>query len=180
MTGMTETSGRRGVNWRVIGWGGAAALLATPFIAMRFTSEVDWGPVDFITMGVIFGLVGLTIELAVRASSHWAYRAGAGFAVLASFFLIWVNLAVGMIGDEDNAYNLLFGGVLVIAIAGAIAVRARPQGLARVMVVAGLSQAGIGLAGLSTDPLGGTLSAGMGGIWLISAWLFGKAGRAGA
>jgi hypothetical protein len=131
-------------------------------------------------MGVIFGLVGLTLELAVRMSSHWAYRAGAGFAVLASFFILWVNLAVGMIGDEDNAYNLLFGGVIVLAIAGAVVTRARPKGMARVMAVAGLAQAAIGLVGLAADPLGGTLSAGMGGLWLISAWLFGKAARAAA
>ena len=39
---MTETLGK--VPWRMLGWGTAILLLATPFVAMRFTSEVNWSP----------------------------------------------------------------------------------------------------------------------------------------
>ncbi|HEX8191571.1 MAG TPA: hypothetical protein VF552_01595, partial [Allosphingosinicella sp.] len=108
-----------GMPWRWIGWGGAAALLAVPAVAMRFTSEVDWTASDFVFAAVLFGLVGLGIELAVRASPSLAWRAGAGFAVFSCFALVWVNAAVGMIGDGGNAYNFAFVGLVPLAIAGA-------------------------------------------------------------
>ena len=46
---------------------------------------------------------GLTYELAVRKSGNVAYRLAAGVALAAAFLLIWVNLAVGVIGSVDFA-----------------------------------------------------------------------------
>jgi hypothetical protein len=178
MAGLAETNGgRRGLNWRVIAWGTAALLLLLPLVAMQFTDEVNWTGSDFIVMGALFGTVGLGFELAIGMSSSWAWRAGAGVAIVAAFLLVWVNLAVGMIGSEDNPFNLLFGGVIAVALAGAAAARFRPEGMARAMAAAAVAQAAIGLAGLATDPRGGMLSMVMAGLWLIAAWLFRKAAR---
>lgn len=165
------------MNWRAIGWGSAALLLLLPLIAMQFTDEVAWTAFDFIVMGLLFGTAGLGFELAVRMSSSWAYRAGAGAAIVAAFLLVWVNLAVGMIGSEDNSYNLLFGGVIAVALAGAAAARFRAGGMAGAMIAAAVAQAAVGLGGLATDPRGGVLSTAMAGLWLIAAWLFWKARR---
>jgi hypothetical protein len=118
--------GTKGLNpWRIIGWGMVAALLLAPLIAMQFTSEVDWDETDFIAMGFILGSLGLALEFMVSRSDSIAYRIASGIAVLAAFLLIWANLAVGMIGSEKNPYNLLFGGVLAIAVVGSIASRFR-------------------------------------------------------
>ena len=177
---MTETAGarRRGrINWRVIGWGGAVALLATPFVAMRFTGEVDWDETDFIFAGLLFGLVGLGLELAVRLSRDWAWRAGAALAILSCFALVWVNAAVGMIGDEDNGYNLLFLGLIPLALAGAAVARLRAPGMAVVMLVCGAAQIAIAAGGLAPDPRGGVFSMVMAGSWLLSAVLFRIAAR---
>jgi hypothetical protein len=38
-------------------------------------------------------------------------------------FLVWMNLAVGIIGSEDNPANLMFGGVLALGILGAFIAR---------------------------------------------------------
>lgn len=122
--------------WRWLGWGAAAALLVTPLVAMQFTPEVDWTLGDFLFAGIMFSAVGIVMELAVRASHSIAYRAGAGFALASAFFLIWVNLAVGIIGDEDNPANLMFFGVVLIGIVGAIVARFRPRGMAVAMSVA--------------------------------------------
>jgi hypothetical protein len=46
---------------------------------------------------------------------------------VAAFILIWMNLAVGIIGSEDNPANLMYGGVLAVAIVGAFMVRFRPM-----------------------------------------------------
>lgn len=174
MTQTIETRTPRHL-WRIIGWGGAVALILTPLVAMQFTNEVDWDETDFIVAAIIFGIVGGLIELAVRMSQNWYFRFGAMFAVLAGFMLVWSNLAVGMIGNEDNPVNLMFGAVLLIAILGAIASRY----IAFAMLAAGLAQAAIGLfAGiLGPDPRGGIFTIVLALPWAIAAALFTK-GRA--
>lgn len=122
--------------WRWLGWGGAAALLLTPLVAMQFTPEVNWTIGDFVFAGVMFGTVGVVMELTVRASRSIAYRAGVAFALASAFFLIWVNLAVGIIGDEDNPANLMFFGVVLIGVLGSLLARFRPRGMAVAMSVA--------------------------------------------
>ena len=56
---------RHRISWRAIGWGGAVMLLAAPFIAMLFTSDVNWTAVDFVVAGILIALVGAAFELAV-------------------------------------------------------------------------------------------------------------------
>ncbi len=74
-------------------WGGAAFLLLLPAVAMRFTAEVNWTGSDFVFAAVLlFGSAGL-VELAMRASSSLAYRAGAVAAIGTAFLTIWSNAA---------------------------------------------------------------------------------------
>ena len=82
-----------------------------------------------------------------------------------------------MIGSEGNAYNLLFYGVLLVALIGAIVARFRPAGMARAMVVAAVAQLAVGAGGLTADLLGGVLSMGFAGLWLLAAALFWRAAR---
>ena len=167
--------GRRGLHpWRIIGWGAVAALLLAPLVAMQFTSEVDWDETDFIAMGFIFGSLGLALEFMVSRSGSIAFRAASGIAVLAAFLLVWTNLAVGMIGSEDNPYNLLFGGVLAIAFVGAIAARFRAAGMAIATAAAGVVQMAIAVGGIAMDPRGALFSSILGGLWLLAAFLFRK------
>ena len=167
--------GRRGLHpWRIIGWGTVAALLLAPLVAMQFTSEVDWDESDFIAMGFIFGSLGLALEFMISRSGSITFRIASGIAVLAAFLLVWTNLAVGMIGSENNPYNLLFGGVLAIALAGSIAARFRPTGMALVTAAAGVTQIAIAVGGIATDPRGAFSSSVLGGLWLLAALLFRK------
>lgn len=175
--------------WRIAGWGGLAALLFLPLVAMRFTTEVDWSASDFAVMGLLLGTVGLVAELLMRQSGSVTYRAGAAIAIAAAFLLVWVNLAVGFLGDENNLANLMFFAVLAAAAGGAILVRLRPAGMARAMVAAAGVQVLIGsvalLARLGSPGAAGDHEAVMGtslftGLWLASAWLFHKAAGAAA
>lgn len=172
MTSGNMEIGRGGSPWRVIGWGLAGGLLLLPFIAMQFTNEVNWTASDFVIAGVLIGGVGLLFELAVRRSRSWAYRAGVAGALAAGFMIIWANGAVGMIGDEDNAYNLLFIGVIGLALIGAVLTRFRAAGMAGAMAVAGAAQVAVALAGISQDFRGGVFSAGSALIWFLSAACF--------
>ena len=131
---------RRPNPWRLIGWGAAVALLATPFVAMQFHAEgVNWSASDFIFAAVIFAIIGGLLELAVRMSKNGFYRFGVALALLGSLLVIWSNLAVGIVGSEDNPVNLLFFGALVVGIAGTFIARFRPAGMSWAMLATAIS-----------------------------------------
>lgn len=111
------------------------AILLVPFIAMQFTNEVMWTLGDFIFMGVLLGVIGLAYEFAARMSGNKAYRAGALLALFATLFLIWMNLAVGIIGSEDNPANALYGIVILVGIIGSIFSKFKPLGMSKAMFV---------------------------------------------
>jgi hypothetical protein len=162
----------------------APAAAAGGDVAMQFTDEVHWTGFDFVFAGVMIGGTGLAYELAVRASGSLAYRAGVAVALAASFLLIWVNGAVGIIGDEDNPANLMYGGVLAAALVGAIVARFRAAGLMRAMLVAASGQALVAAIALigglgASEPPGPIGILALNGffvlLWLFSAFLFRKA-----
>lgn len=169
---------RRWTGWRIIGWTIPALLLLLPLVAMEFTDEVNWTASDFIFAAVLFGSFGLAFEFIVRQSEKLAYRFGAGFAVMAAFLTVWVNAAVGMIGAEGNAFNLVFGGVLLVALIGSILARCKARGMASAMVLAAIAQGAAAAAGLSFDVRGAIFSMAFAVPWLIAAILFHKAARA--
>lgn len=179
-------TGMGNMPWRLVGWGFLAALLALPAVAMRFTAEVQWTASDFLFMGLLLAIAGGVVEFAAWLSKDAFYRAGAVIGVLAGFLLIWVNLAVGILGGEGNPYNLLFALVLAAAMLGALITGFRAPGMAHAMTAAAAVQLLIGLAAL-TLPLGspgpaGTYEAVLGialftPLWLLAAALFHIAGR---
>lgn len=182
MTGSVgNIDGRAGFPWRLAGWGGVAFILLLPLIM-----GAPWTLSDYVVMGVMLGIAGLLIELAVRASGDAAYRAGALVAVAAGFLLVWVNLAVGFLGSEDNPANMLFGGVILTALLGAIIARFRAAGIAHAMFAAAGAQLLVGIAalvgGLGSEGPRGLYEAVMGTtlfgtLWLIAGWLFSKSAR---
>lgn len=179
-------SGRRGRLWRLAPWGIAVLILLLPLVAMPFTDEVAWDRVDFALMGaMLFGACG-AFELAARMTGNTAYRAAVGVAVAAAFILVWITLAVGIVGSEDNPANLMYGGVVAVGLLGALLVRFRPQGMARASIATALAQALAGLTALIAG-WGSTganwpgaimvLTAFFAALWLLCAWLFRKASR---
>lgn len=180
MTGTTAMENRRGNRLRPFVWGTAACLLLLPAVAMRFENTgVKWTLGDFITMGVMLTIACSLYELGAWLSGNRAYRAGFGIAALTAFLTVWVNLAVGMLGDEGGAANLMFAGVLFIAASGALIAKLKPLGMARAMFAAALAQlvaAGVGLA-MGFESLEVTLTACFALPWLLSGGLFQKAAQ---
>lgn len=74
------------------------ALLLIPFIAMQFSSEVVWTASDFIIMGILLLVTRLGIDLVLRKVSSSKNRLIMGGIILAVFFMIWAELAVGVFG----------------------------------------------------------------------------------
>lgn len=172
-------SGRHGSRWRIALWGTAALLLLLPLIAMQFTEEVTWDLADFLIFGAMLFAACGSYELAARVTDNIAYRAAVGVALATAFILVWMNLAVGIIGSEDSPANLTYGGVLAVGIIGAIIARFQPQGMARALIATALAQALVAvfalIARLGYEAL--ILTAFFCALWLTSAWLFRKAAR---
>ena len=164
--------GSRIVGWRVVGWGAAVGVLSVPLIAMQFTEEVNWTASDFAFAGALFGTVGLLIEWAVWRSSSSAYRVGVAAAALAGLLIIWANGAVGMIGSEDNSYNIWFGAPVLVALGGSIMARFRARGMARAMMAAAAIHASVAFGGMTVDPRGVVFSLLLSSFWLIAATCF--------
>lgn len=117
-----------------------ALLLLIPLIAMQFTDEVNWKLSDFAIMGsVLFGL-RLLYELIARRSEKTIYRVALGVALAGAFLLFWVNAAVGIIGNEGQSVNLLYGLVFPVGIIGAFLVRLQAGGMARTLFAMAITQ----------------------------------------
>ena len=73
-----------------------ALLLLVPAIAMQFTSEVAWGPGDFVVAAVLLFGAGVTTILGLRQLRGTGPRAAFIFAVGFCLALVWAELAVGL------------------------------------------------------------------------------------
>lgn len=134
---MTESFNK--LPWRSLGWGTAILLLAGPFIAMRFTSEVNWSVGDFVFAGGLLAVIGGGIELAVLSSESLYYRCGAALALVGALAVTWTNLAVGIVGSERNPANVYFFIALAVGLAGTLVARFRARGMSRAMAATGAS-----------------------------------------
>jgi hypothetical protein len=160
--------------------------LATAFILLLpLLAAPAWSLADFVVAGgLIFG-TGLTYVLVARRAGKIAYRAAVGVALAAALLLVWINLAVGVIGSEDNPANLMYVGVLFVGIVGAIVSRLRPDGMARALFATALAQASVAvialLFGLGSERSRPVEILGVSGLFVAlfvgSAMLFRHAGR---
>jgi len=96
--------------------------------------------------------------------------------------LAWMNLAVGLLGDQDNPANLMYFGVLAVGGVGTLVTpKTRPQAMLRVMCAMALAQALVAVIALKIGihRLPGSSVAGVVGLngffvvlFLVSALLF--------
>ena len=166
---------------------GTASILLIPFIAMIFTKEVNWSLFDFIVMAVLLFSTGLMYVFVSSASNSASYKVASGIAAAAGFLLIWVNLAVGIIGTENNPVNLLYFGVLAVGIIGAAIARFHARGMAISLFAAAAAQMLVPVIALIlqrhllNEPPGITgvflLNAFFAALFVISGLLFKRAAR---
>jgi len=181
--------GQRGIGQRMAAWAVAVALiLLIPLVAMQVSDEWNWDVFDFIFAGAVLFGAALAYELVATRGGATAYRAAVGVAVVTALVLVWINAAVGIIGD-DEAYNLMYFGVLAVGAAGALVARFRPQGMARTLLAMAVAQMLVPTVVLAVPALRDVLweppgvvgvfilNAIFPALWIGSGWLFQKAAR---
>lgn len=159
--------------WRLLGWGGAAALVALPAIL-----GWPWPAFAFVAFGIMLAIAGGLIELAVRKARTPAHAVAAAIAVLAAFAMQWM----GRVGaSEGYLENFAYVVVALVAFAGAVGARFRPPGLAWAMFFAAAFQLAVAIGGFAVgwvfnDARGPVaqlvFNAGLALPWLLAGVLF--------
>lgn len=163
-----------------------AVLLPVSLVAMQFSDEVNWTSMDFAVAGFLLSGSGMAYVLVARSTTVFAGRAAACIAVMAALMLIWMNLAVGIIGSENNPANLMYAGVVAVEITGIAVARLRPRGMAYALFATAVAQMLVAVIAL-VGGLGAAQPPGRPGILILngffvtlfaaSAWLFRRAAR---
>lgn len=139
MTTISERDARLGRWLRVLVWGGAGVAWLIPLVA-KLLVDIPWTTFDFVAWGVMLLVAAGVCEVGLRLSGALAYRAGVVVAAGTSFLIVWSNLAVGIIGDENNPLNQIFFAVIAVGIVGAFLARFRAKGMALAMLVTAIAQ----------------------------------------
>lgn len=121
-------------------WVVPLVLLLVPLTASRFVDGWNWGVAGYVLAWAMMTGVGFVYTLVARRSGHLAYRLATGIALATAFLIVWGTMAVGFIGSEDNPANMMYGGVLLVGMIGALIARFTAAGMAAAMVATALAQ----------------------------------------
>lgn len=143
---------------------------------MHFMDQVEWTAFDFVVFASMLIAVCIGIEIAMHLSTRWSYRLAAIIAVGGGFLMVWANLAVGIIGNEENPQNLMFYAVLVIGLAGALFTRFDASGLKWTLRLMAGAQVLVAIIAAALDwALLPVFTLFYVALWLVAAELFNKA-----
>jgi hypothetical protein len=73
-------------------------LLLFPLLGMLVSTEIKWGVFDFIIMGIFLTAFSLGINQAFKKSKNIKFRIFIVGIIILLFFLVWAELAIGIIG----------------------------------------------------------------------------------
>lgn len=74
-------------------------LLLIPLFGNLFSNQVNWSLFDFIVMGFLLGLTGLSIHFIIEKLRNKTFKIVTIIFALIIFLVIWVELAVGVFGS---------------------------------------------------------------------------------
>jgi len=121
-------------------WAGIVlAILFFPLILTVNGSHVDgqgwhWTVSDFAFIFIVLLGSAVVFELVARKMHTRAHRIALAASVLSGLLLVYINAAVGIIG-EDNPGNLMYPGVIVLGLIVAAVGRFTAQAIIRALLV---------------------------------------------
>lgn len=121
------------INTRLSPWHVVAVVVLVPLL-LTSLALWHWKPGAFVLAAVLaLGGVRVTYELFVmKKMGNGSYQLGFGLAIVAVLLLAWMNVAVGGILG-DNPANMMYFGVLLVGLSGAIIARLEPKGMSRAL-----------------------------------------------
>jgi hypothetical protein len=128
-----------------------AFLLLIPLVAMQYSDEVNWSLSDFIIAWFLLFGAGITYKLIARKIGNFTYRAAVGLTVGTALFLVWSNLAVGLIGSENNPANAMYLGVLSTLFIALIISRFKPNRMAFALFATAFAQVVVTVIAIAAD-----------------------------
>jgi hypothetical protein len=124
-------------------WAGPASvtalILLIPILGNHFVDGWNWPFRGFVLFGAVIFSTALAFQLATRNADSMGHRVAFGITLVTSFVLFWGNFVQA--ADDVNPAALTYLIVPVVGIAGAVIVRFRPDGMARVLFTMALTQA---------------------------------------
>lgn len=163
-----------------------ATILLIALLLKLTTGSPEWTGLDFAVAGFMLFGTGLAYILVTRKRKDLTFRLAVGLACLTGLLLFWSNLAVGIIGSEDEAANLMYAGVLLVALIASILGRFQASGLAVAMfITAGAQALTVAVAlllGLHNLPESSAAEIILVNgffivLWVVSAFLFSRAAK---
>lgn len=70
-----------------------------PLIAMQFTLEVVWTPMDFLIAGVLLLCAGFALVYLWKKLAQSNYRLYIIVGLILLFLMLWAELAIGIFGS---------------------------------------------------------------------------------
>lgn len=156
-------------------------LLSVPAIAMRLGDLVQWSVLDFVFAGGSIFTAQLALFGFIRKSKRREVRRASVLSVLGVVLLLWVNGAVGLIGNESNDFNALFLLIPLFLFVGFVVNRGALSKMWKLLLTVAIYHAALTLVGLilyqqdyPDHPITGTVIGNIGFvcIWALAAHFF--------
>ncbi|SEJ13236.1 hypothetical protein SAMN05216327_106246 [Dyadobacter sp. SG02] len=121
------------INTRLSPWHIVAVIVLVPLL-LTSLALWQWKPSVFVLASVLaLGGARVVYELFVmKKMGNRAYQLAFGLAIAAVLLLMWMNAAVGGILG-DNPANMMYFGVLLVGLAGAIIARLEAKGMSHAL-----------------------------------------------
>ena len=154
-----------------------ALLILSPLVAQVVYDEFLWSAMDFVVWTLLVGSAVFLLMLGARSHKKIG-RLAVGVSVMTGFLTIWANLAVGIIGREDNPMNLLYFGFLAVGIVGAVISWGRSKGLVITLGFMSALHFALALWLYHLSATSAALTTGvLGALWCLAAFLFLRASQ---
>lgn len=123
-------------------------FLFIPLVAMLLQTGLQWSVFDFIVVGGLVFTAVMGYMLLRSWSNSPTHSLAAMLAVVTTFLVIWVNLAVGLIGAGPHWGNWIYAIIPFVIVGGVLVGGRNVRGMTISMYAAAISFLVIGLIAL--------------------------------
>ncbi len=96
---------------------------------------MNWTLLDYVLFTLLLSGPLIALWYFLRSERKVFYRLGVLFAAVGVFLVLWVNGAVGILGEAGSHASMIYVVIPFIALAGAFKTRARTKGLTMTMLI---------------------------------------------